>query len=135
MRTDLVRRAVRLATGETLDQDRAEALAELLGVREELLAHLVLRRDAFAASPKVRKALAEAARKRPPRRVDRQTTLEDATRIAARNADLTQRLKAVIDVESREAATLLGAERALRERVLASPPAAYDAHLRIRIPD
>ena len=112
----------------------AAHLAHLLAVPEEVLPHLVLKRAAFGTSPKIRAALAATAARAAAARPSRAAvSIEDATRIAARDVDLDRALTAVVGLQVREAATLEGAEAALRERVQLSPPVAYDAHLRIRL--
>lgn len=85
MDPDWVRYAVLLATGEALTVGEAEELARRLSVREEVLPHVVLRRDGFASAPRVRAALRAAAESAPPM---------PATRRAPSLADRPARLRA-----------------------------------------
>jgi hypothetical protein len=57
----LVRDAVRLLEGEVMPAEKAAALARLVGSREELLAHLLVRRRALHAFPEILAGLSAAA--------------------------------------------------------------------------
>ena len=50
---DMVTRAFLLLIGTQLSAEEAQGLAELLGSKQELLAHLVVRKDAFKNAPEL----------------------------------------------------------------------------------
>jgi len=54
---DLVARAFLLLSGRQLSPEEAEAKAELLESKQELLAHLVLRAGVFEKEPELRELL------------------------------------------------------------------------------
>lgn len=54
---DFVKRSFRLLKGQTLSEEDAQAKADLLETKQELLAHLIVRAKAFEGEEKLKESL------------------------------------------------------------------------------
>jgi len=93
---ELVRDAIRLLEGVVLQAEEAEALARLVGSREELLAHLLLCRRSFRDCPEIVEEIALASTQvTPGPALDRPEQLGDAARYRAEFEQLDAALRAL----------------------------------------
>ena len=128
-----LRHAIQLATGETTSPGEGLRLAGLLGVVEEILPYLLLRRDGFATSPKILDALAEARARAPGgARTARPITRTDAVQVAAVAAEVKAALKASIDRDLADGKLNARVDDAMRRFALLNPDTVSEPHLRIR---
>lgn len=130
------RNACHLATGEWLGFDEAEKLLELLGGSEEALAHILLRRNGFAAYPAILEEIARAARRVPGGRRGEpgdwagNGDIEDDLIRANADDALWQRIEEDLEAQSRLEDTSV----ALADLVRRRRPGAFDAQLRATRP-
>ncbi|MGA0602287.1 hypothetical protein ACO2Q3_16385 [Caulobacter sp. KR2-114] len=130
-----LRQALLLATGDQPDIEALDDLSRGLGVVEEGLAYVLLRRSGFAGCPQVSAAIAEAAARAPaPNRTARPADGTDSRRREQAQEALRGALRAIIEgaaAQGEPAAQAADAWRAVAEW---GPGGGFDAHLRIRRP-
>jgi len=130
---DRLRHGLFLATGRPGPLEEAAQLGATLGVTQEALAFVLLRRDGFADCPGLQAELAQAAaRAGGPLRAGRPPRIVDAVSASAAAAELHSALKALIEDNLEAAPQHWRADEALRELAELSPAAAYDAILRFQ---
>ncbi|HEX3920391.1 MAG TPA: hypothetical protein VHW60_23870 [Caulobacteraceae bacterium] len=124
---ETLRHGLFLATGAPAASDEAEELAATLGVPEEALAFVLLRRAGFSDSPRLQAALAAAAaRSGGPVRTSRPAQLVDAVSRGAASADLHKALKALIEDNLEGSKLQWRADDALRGLVELQPASPFD---------
>lgn len=125
-----LRETIELVSGRAPAPAYAEDLAEVLSVREEVLPWLMLRQDALAAEPAVRRAIEVLAESRSGPATRRPAGLVDSTQALAAGRKLEDALRQTI-AENIAGAELAGEVNALMgEAARISPSSAGDAYLR-----
>jgi len=125
---DLWRHALTLALDEPANVGEAASLANALGVVEEALPYLMLRRNGFADCPRLRGRIEEVAAAAPGAvRRGRRPEILDAVRRAAAAAELRTALKALIDSNLEPSPLHRGVDDAERNLVELSPAGPFDA--------
>ena len=129
-----LRAALQLVTGTAPTPDVANGLARRLGVVEEVLPWLVLRRDAFADMPTLADSLAAAAKRSPSAATRRQPTrVSSLTRLAAERR-IEESLGALIANNIAQADVALSAEAQITQLVRMSKSEQTPNDVPYRIP-